>query len=80
MTRTLDEVLAGVGEIALMKIDIEGAELDAIAGAAATLACTRAVIFEQLDGNTALAKVLEAAGFAVSRLDHSNYLARRSDC
>jgi FkbM family methyltransferase len=77
-TRTLDDVLRDVGEIALIKIDIEGAELDAIAGAAATLARTRAIIFEQLDGNGTLAAVVEGAGFTVSRLDHSNYLAQRT--
>lgn len=77
-TRTLDDVLADVGEIALIKIDIEGAELDAIAGAAATLDRTRAIIFEQLDGNTALSLRLEAAGFTVTRLDYNNYLAQRA--
>lgn len=78
-TRTLDEVLSAIGEISLLKIDIEGAELDAIAGGAAALARTRAVIFEQLDGNGELAAALTRCGFVVSRLDHSNYLARRPD-
>jgi FkbM family methyltransferase len=79
-TRTLDEVLADVGEIALIKIDVEGAELDAFAGGVATLARTRAIIFEQLDGSTELATALGEAGFTISRLDHANYLAQRSAC
>jgi len=77
-TRTLDEVLIDVGDIALIKIDIEGAELDAFAGGAATLARTRAIIFEQLEGAVELSTALTRSGFTVSRLDHSNYLARRS--
>lgn len=81
VTRTLDEVLADVlaggGEIALLKIDIEGAELDALAGAPATLARTRAIIFEQLDDAGATAAAIVRAGFAVERLDRHNYLARR---
>lgn len=77
-TRTLDEVLGDVGDIALIKIDIEGAELDALTGGAAVLARTRAIIFEQLDGTRELATALTGSGFTISRLDHSNYLAQRT--
>jgi FkbM family methyltransferase len=78
VTRTLDEVLADVAEIALLKIDIEGAEIDALAGAVATLARTRAIIFEQLDDTGAIAAEIVRAGFAVKRLDRHNYLAQRT--
>lgn len=78
-TRTLDEVLADVAEIALLKLDIEGAEIDALAGAATTLARTRAIIFEQLDDTGAIAAVLARAGFVVKPLDRHNYLAKRAD-
>jgi FkbM family methyltransferase len=79
VTRTLDEVLAHVAEITLLKLDIEGAEIDALAGAAATLARTRAIIFEQLDDTGAIAAEIVRAGFAVRRLDGHNYLAQRRD-
>lgn len=77
MTRTFDDILADQSDIALIKLDIEGAELEAIAGATATLLRTRAIIFEQLDGDGALAATLIQTGFIVERLDHHNYLARR---
>ncbi|SFG20623.1 methyltransferase, FkbM family [Novosphingobium sp. CF614] len=78
-TRTLDEVLSGVGRIALLKLDIEGAELDALAGARATLARTDAIIFEQLDDAGAIVAAVSRAGFAVRQLDRHNYLARRQE-
>jgi FkbM family methyltransferase len=77
VTRTLDEVLAAVGDIALLKLDIEGAELDALAGATAVLARTRTIIFEQLDDRGELVAAVAGAGFAVDPLDRHNYLGRR---
>lgn len=45
--RTLDELLAAVNKIDLIKIDVEGAELQVLKGAAKTLARTKpTVIFE----------------------------------
>jgi len=77
VTRTLDEVLEGVGDIALLKLDIEGAEIDALAGAAAVLRRTDAIIFEELDDSGPTAAVLAHAGFTVEQLDRHNFLARR---
>jgi len=79
VTRTLDEVLAGHGEIALLKLDIEGAELDALAGAGAVLRRTRAIIFEQLDDAGLIAEAIVRAGFTVQRLDRHNFLAQRTE-
>lgn len=44
--RTLDEVLRDEPEVTLLKLDVQGAEHDALAGAAATLRRTRCVVLE----------------------------------
>ena len=76
-TRTLDDVLADVpGPIELIKMDLEGAEPMAIAGAEQSLARTRYVIFEQLEGDRA-AGLLESKGFRLRMLDSTNVLAER---
>jgi FkbM family methyltransferase len=77
VTRTLDDILAGVDRIALLKLDIEGAEIDALKGGAAVLGRTQAIIFEELDDSGPTAAALTRAGFAVDRLDRHNFLARR---
>ncbi len=64
---TLDDWLAarGVGAIDLLKIDVEGAETDVLAGAAATLAATRRVALEWHGPKRleAVTRTLTAAGF-----------------
>lgn len=81
LTRTLDDVvdetLPGNDDIALLKMDIEGAELDALAGAPRTLSRLRAIVFEQLDDDGAIAAAIAAHGFVVEQLDRHNYMARR---
>jgi hypothetical protein len=64
------------GTIELIKMDLEGAEPMAIAGAERILARTRFVIFEQLGGDAA-AELLESKGFRLRTLDSTNVLAER---
>jgi len=44
--RTLDTLLSGLSEISLLKIDVQGYEREALAGAAGTLAKTKFVLIE----------------------------------
>ncbi len=74
-TITLDDFLTGAGPIALMKMDLEGAELSALRGASDFLSNIRAIIFEQVAGETGAADFLREAGFAVTQLGGANYLA-----
>ncbi len=74
LTTTLADVLAEVGEVALMKMDLEGAEVLALRGAGDSLGRVRAIVFEDWGGD-ALAGVLRANGFDVRRLDGNNSLA-----
>ena len=77
-TKTLDEILADVPErIALMKMDLEGAEAMALRGASASAPRIDGVIFEQLDDDDLVSGILESSGFKVARLDHANHLASR---
>jgi FkbM family methyltransferase len=77
LTQTLDVLLIDVpGTIELIKMDLEGAEPMAIAGAERILARTRFVIFEQLGGDAA-AELLESKGFRLRTLDSTNVLAER---
>lgn len=77
-TTTLDEVLSAVeGSIALLKVDLEGAEAKAFAGAHQTLARSRAVIFEELGDVSAMIDLLSASGFTVRCLDARNLIAER---
>lgn len=76
-TTTLDDLTAELGEITLMKMDLEGAEPLALGGAAETLKRVRAIIFEswQGDGGQAAA-ILRASGFEIAPVDGRNFLAR----
>ena len=73
--RTLDEVCAGLGDIALLKLDVEGYEPEVLLGGRRTLERTRCVYLEMWDahlrryGWTApqVISLLEEAGFSVYR-------------
>lgn len=82
-TTTLDRELAGCARVRLMKLDLEGAELDALHGAAEALQRTEALVYERWgDAGAAsdpVARLLDAAGFDCERLDGNNALARRRD-
>lgn len=74
LTTTLDDVLAEVGEVAAMKMDLEGAEMLALRGASDSLGRARVIVFEDWGGD-GLATILRANGFDVRRLDGNNSLA-----
>lgn len=76
-TVTLDEALADLGAIDLIKLDLEGAEYMALSGAAAVLARTRCLVFESNDEDPRIFELLAAAGFAVERLEAHDFVARR---
>lgn len=73
-TTTLDTILAGVDKVSLMKMDLEGAEELALAGAKGILPRIKAIVFEDW-GDTRLMKVFQLRGFTVQRLDDNNCLA-----
>lgn len=78
-TTTLDTVAEGIDEVAILKMDLEGAEPSALAGAERTLKRTRAVIFESWAGDGGqTAKMLTEAGFNISSIDGRNFLAVRT--
>jgi FkbM family methyltransferase len=75
-TTTLDAATHGMGEIALIKMDLEGAEPQALAGAKDTLKRTRALIFESWTGGQCEAsQILRSAGFESTPIDGRNFLA-----
>lgn len=74
MTTTLSDLLADIDDIALMKMDLEGAEELAIRGAGRSLMRIRAIVFEDWGGD-GLASLLRENGFEVRRLDGNNSLA-----
>lgn len=75
-TTTLDVITSSIQVIALLKLDLEGAEPKALAGALATLARTSAVIFESwTNGGGETASILRAAGFTTEKIDGRNYIA-----
>jgi FkbM family methyltransferase len=75
-TKTLSEILAGVKDVAVMKMDLEGAELSALRGLGTDLGKVRTIIFENRGDHEAVA-YLQAQGFAVRNVDGNNAIARR---
>lgn len=73
-TTTLAVILAGVERIALMKMDLEGAEELALNGAGNAIKRVQSVIFEDL-GDARLGEIFSSRGFSVQRLDGNNCLA-----
>lgn len=77
-TTTLDAMTAGIERIAAMKLDLEGAEPMALAGAGAMLQRTAAIVFESWAGDGGeTAAILQGHGFAISPIDGRNFLAAR---
>lgn len=75
-TTTLDVSTQDLPAIALLKIDLEGAEVKALHGATATLAKTRAIIMESWDGVKGEAvDILRHAGYEITLVDSRNILA-----
>lgn len=78
-TTTLDEVCGGRDRIALLKLDLEGAELQATAGARSTLERTDRVIYESHTSSDDLARAFEKAGFKVVARLGKDRLAQRAN-
>lgn len=74
-TTTLDAVTADLPRVHVLKMDLEGAEAIALAGAERTLRITDAILFEAAPGEDPVDAVLEANGFAIRRIDGLNKLA-----
>jgi FkbM family methyltransferase len=75
-TTTLDQVCREIDQIRLMKLDVEGAELRALAGGHLTLKKTQWVIFEAHTASNALAELFESAGFSVTQSLGKDRLAK----
>jgi len=77
-TIRLDEVLSRVEEIALIKMDLEGAEYRALRGAEGILDRVRSIIFENNSDDSRIDELLSDGGFRVRHLSGHDYLAVRS--
>jgi FkbM family methyltransferase len=73
--RRLDSVRNQIGDVALMKIDVEGMELDVLKGASALLKSSRPLIFFEIletdfiDGNCRSIEFLKDFGYAICWID-----------
>jgi FkbM family methyltransferase len=76
-TRALEDILAGEERVALMKLDLEKAELLALRGAGNALEKIETIVFEQLLGEGDAAEFLESRGFTVKPIGGSSFLAER---
>lgn len=78
---TLDEIADGVADIALMKMDLEGAELPALRGGAEVMATLQAVIYEswgsKRSDDYSVDGLLRESGFRLVQIDGNNWLACR---
>ena len=77
-TTTLDVVLASEPKVRLIKLDLEGAETLALAGATETLRKTEGIVFERAADaaeDAGLVATFEAAGLRVRALDSRNAVA-----
>ena len=79
LTTTLDAATMSTDWVAVMKMDLEGAEPLALAGAQRMLTKIGAIIFESWssDGGE-VGLLLKARGFSISPIDGRNFLAKRS--
>lgn len=78
-TQRLDTLLRDVKRVRLMKMDLEGAEALALAGAYGVLDRVDAILFENNARDPRIARLLAARGFTIRELDHPDYIAERSD-
>ncbi len=78
-TETLDNLLDGVEHVRLMKMDLEGAEHLALAGARSVLRRTDALLFEALPGSEDVLPLLARHGFTVTSLNGRDHLAVKAD-
>lgn len=81
-TATLNSILREIASVRLLKLDIEGAELEALKGGVDVLNRVDAIIFEHLERKGLkedITAFLSSRGFRIERLDNSNSFALRSD-
>lgn len=76
-TVTLDGVCGGIDQIRLMKLDLEGAELKALAGGGSALERTETLIYESHTDSDALAEAIREAGFDVAQSLGKDRVAER---
>ena len=78
---TLDDVTAGIASIALMKMDLEGAEMPALRGGASTMTKLQALVYESWGTTRSeshpVDKMLGESGFHLAQIDGNNWLASR---
>jgi FkbM family methyltransferase len=85
-TKRLDDVIAeaGIGDVGLVKMDVEGAELPILRGATTLLSTSRPVlIFEANETNTApfdygvfdLLQYIQGFGYRLRQIDYEDWLA-----
>jgi FkbM family methyltransferase len=74
-TATLAAVVGDLPRVALMKLDIEGAEVLALRGAGDALRRIEAIIFEAWGPETDATRYLEGHGYRIETLDGRNKLA-----
>jgi FkbM family methyltransferase len=78
ITATLEDILRDLPKIALMKMDLEGAEYQAIKGAGDELDKIKVVVFEQIESVEAASPIineLKSFGYEISSIDGRNKLA-----
>lgn len=78
-TTTLDALLDETPSVRLMKMDIEGAELEALKGGAGVLDRVESIIFEHVHAKDfpEIRGLLSSHGFRIEQLDGSNSLPMR---
>lgn len=76
-TTTLDQALAHLGTIDLLKLDLEGAEHLALRGAGSVLSRTNCVVFESNAEDARVFDLLSAGGFTIERLEGFDFVARK---
>jgi FkbM family methyltransferase len=75
-TTTLDELVGDIPRIALMKMDLEGAEPMALEGARRSIDRIEAIIYECVYEPRTASKILAGHGFHIMQVDSNNLLAR----
>lgn len=76
-TRTLELIFDQVKSVRIMKMDLEGAELNALRGLGAAISKVKAIVIENRD-NPEVLYFLTEQGFQVQRIDGNNVFAYRN--